>query len=734
MRALVAWCCFFAVFAPVVTQAVNGGAAEIRDIKVGLSGDTVTIDVSLSEVVIPEVIIATGPDRLVLQLPNTAAPKRQQGVTVNQNGVRGVRVGLNRAAPPVARVVVDLKTAHPYSIAMKGSKITLTVLPVPAADHPSEMHGASSPAGSVVAQLSHRQSSRGLSWSSTGGSTAPAPRQPSKSLRTAFMIKYVTEGTAYLNGGRSSGLAPGMKLAVRDPAARTTGSADNRDWVIAELNVISVAQNSVVTEIRPIKRAVKIGDWAFLSPGDIARIAADRASKAAARRATGSAFMADNLTASRVPAAGSSSLSPEDVRLRARIGVDYSSIRGRGVTPGTSTQRGLNIQADMTNIAGTHWNLQGYWRGRLTTDSEALENTMQNYLDRTYTIQLFYDNPESKWLGGIGRLYLPWAISLDTIDGGYLGRRIGRRMIAGVFAGTTPDPASWHYNPDGRIAGSFVNFEGGNYDALHYTSTAGVALSTVRWKLDRPYLFLENALSYSKYFSVYHSFIVDDPQGVTTDGIRPGAGVSRSYLSVHVQPYSRIAFDIYHNYFRDVPTAATQLVGTGLVDKLLYQGLNVGVRVEPVHHFFVYTTLGRSDSTGDTRRGLNQMYGLTWSEIGRTGFRADVHYSRFDSSFARGDYRILSLSRQLGNRMAWDTQIGQQSLLSTFTANSRSRFFDTSFDTNLSTHTYIQSGYTIERGNQLNYDQWYVSLGYRFDVRGPNAFTHGIPSGPASQR
>ena len=128
------------------------------------------------------------------------------------------------------------------------------------------------------------------------------------------------------------------------------------------------------------------------------------------------------------------------------------------------------------------------------------------------------------------------------------------------------------------------------------------------------------------------------------------------------------------------------------------------------------------------------MYGVTWSEIGHSGFRADLHYSRFDSSFARGDYRILSLSRQLGNRMAWDTQIGQQSLLSAFTANNRSLFFDTSFDTNLSSHTYIQSGYTIERGNQLSYDQWYVSLGYRFDVRGPNAFTHGIPSGPAPQR
>jgi len=733
MRALVALCWFLATSAAAVAQVTSGGAAQIREVSVGTSGDTVTIDVSLSAAVIPDVIIATGPDRLVLQLPNTAAPKKQQGVSVNQNGVKGVRVGLNQVAPPIARVVVDLKTAHPYAIAMKGNKITLTVLPVPAADRPSQVQGTTSSDGSTVAQLSQRQPNRGLSWSSGAGSTARAPRPAGKSLRTAFMIKYVAEGAAYLNGGRSSGLAPGMKLAVRDPAAPTLGAAKDRDWVIAELYVISVAQNSAVTEIQPVKRVVKIGDWAFLSPEDIARITADRSSKASAKRAVGSAFMADNLTTTQTPAAGSNSLSPEDVRLRARIGLDYSGIRGSGATPGTSSQRGMNIRADMTNIAGTHWNLQGYWRGRLTSSSEALENTMQDYLDKTYTLQLFYDNPDSKWLGGIGRLYLPWAASLDTIDGGYFGRKVGHGRIVGIFAGTTPNPASWHYNPDGRIAGSFVNFEGGSYDALHYTSTTGIALSTVRWKLDRPYLFFENALSYSKYFSVYHSFIVDDPQGVTSSRLRPGAGVSRSYLTVHVQPYSRIAFDIYHNYFRDVPTAATQLVGTGLVDKLLYQGLNVGVRVEPLHHFFVYTTLGRSETTGDTRRSLNQMYGFTWSEIGHSGFRADVHYSKFDSSFARGDYRVLSLSRHLGNRMIWDTQLGQQSLLSAFTANNRSFFLDTSFDTNLSTHSYIQSGYTIERGAQLNYDQWYISLGYRFDLRGPNAFTRGVPPGPAPQ-
>ena len=719
MKTLIPLQLFLVLVTAVSAQNVAGQTAEIRQVSVGLSGDNVTIDVNLTECVVPTVIIASNPDRLVLQLPNTAAPAKQQVVTVNQNGVKGVRVGLNQAAPPIARVVVDLHTVHPYQLAMNGSTITLTVLPMSLTPQPSQL-GKPSSGGGLMARLWRRPSNAATS---SGGAPIilSAQQQATRSLRTKFMVKYVAEGAAYLNGGRGAGLVPGMKLTVRDPNL-STRQATAQDSPVAELQVISTAQNSAVTEIHGAKRAMQTGDWAYLSAQDINRIVADRAAAAAAsKRPPASAFVQSSSQEDDTHESRSRSLSPEESRIRARIGLDYSGIRSSGSTPGTSYERGLSVQADMLRIAGTHWNFQGYWRGRMTTHSQTFKNTMQDYLDRTYTLQLFYDNPDSHWVAGVGRLYLPWAASLDTIDGGYIGRKLGRGMTAGMFAGSTPDPTSWHYSPDQRIAGSFVNAEGGTYDRLHYSSTAGLALSTLRWRLDRPYLFFENSLSYNRSVSVYHSLTVDDPRGPSTGGIRPGAGISRSYLSVRLHPASRLWLDFNHNYFRDVPTAVTQLVGTGLLDKLLYQGLNVGIRVEPVRHFSVYTNLGQSEKTGDDRRSLNQMYGVTWNEIGHTGIRADAHYSKFDSSFAQGSYRVLSLSRQLGDRVLWDAQVGSQSFVSPFTANTQGLFFDTSFDTNFGSHSFLQTGYTIERGAQLNYDQWYVSLGYRFDTRAPSS-------------
>src|SRR5262245_45399227 len=208
-----------------------GQAVEIRKISVDLNDDNVTVSVDLTDSVTPSIIIATSPDRLVLQLPNTAAPPKQQCVTVNQNGVKGVRLGLNQSAPPISRVVVDLNTVHPYQLAMTGHKITLTVLPISTIPG---MTPANQSSGGVLTRLWKRQSNPAASSNTL---LPAAQRDSTKNLRTRFLVKYVAEGAAYLNGGRSSGLAPGMKLVVRDPVL-STRNAGTPEPPIAELQVI----------------------------------------------------------------------------------------------------------------------------------------------------------------------------------------------------------------------------------------------------------------------------------------------------------------------------------------------------------------------------------------------------------------------------------------------------------------------------------------------------------------
>lgn len=661
-------------------------SAEIEAVHITQRGGLVRVEVRLSEAVSPRVLLAENPSRLVLELPNTLAQAKQQHIEVNRAGVKDLRIGLTSASPMLTRVVIDLMGAHPYGLAVVGNTIALTVLPA------SEGEGLQP----------------GMLASGLGGITEiPAmTRAAGKHVQMGFKVKYVAEGAVYLAGGRHAGLEEGMTLTVREKHASAA------DTAVAELRVVTVAENSAVTEVHNARRALKPGDWAYLSLEETDAVIAKKAGRKTGPIAalTERPISPSESFIARTPQVERS----EAGRVRARIGFDYSGITG---SLGSSTQLGVVARTDITQIGGTHWNLEGYWRGRITHQSRTEEESLQNVLNKTYTMQLYYDNPESRWVAGFGRLYVPWANSLDTIDGGYVGRRVGGRVIVGAFAGSTPDPTSWHYNPDQKIAGSFVNFSGGDSQSWRYTSTTGVALNTLKWKLDHPFVFAENGVSYKNTFSVYHSLIADAPQGTTTDGITPGAGISRSYLTVHYQPHRRISFDVYHNYFRDVPTASTALIGTGLVDKLLYQGLSFGVRVEPIKHVQVYTTLGESDKTGDAKRSLNQMYGLTLLEIGRTGLRADMRYSKFASSFGSGDYKLLTVSRHLGERMMWDAQIGSQNLVSPFTVSQRSNFVDTSIDMNLWGRSFFQSGYTLVRGVMMDYSQWYMSLGYRFDSK-----------------
>ncbi len=689
-----------------VAQAVDAGVAKIRAVKIVRSGRAIRVVISLTKPITPQVETAVNPDRLVLDLPNVDGPSTQRHLLVNRNGVHGLRIGLNRAKPPVTRAVVDLDSERPYKVVTEKNKVILIVQPAPIDRGPlpaaqGTLWGTLIPGGTADATVKQPVSAAEAETSNTN-------------LHISFEVKYVAEGAVYLMGGRRSGLKEGMRLVVHDPG--TVSGKDNASLgpVVAELQIVSVADSSAVGEIHNASGDVKQGDWAELLPHEFVKLGAEPTNESSSKTPVQPVARFEAALSSQRPQP-----SLQEGWIRARVGFDYSGITSSGSTPGRSSSLGLTINTDTTQIAGTHWDLQGYWRERWTTNSQPEEQTLENYLDRTYLFQMRYENPDSRWVAGFGRLYLPWAVSLDTIDGGYVGQKIVPGITAGVFFGSTPDPTSWNYRPDQQIGGSFVNFEGGSYDDLHYSSTAGFALTMLKWQMDRPYVFFENEFSAGKVFSVYHSLIVDWPQGLNTDGITPGGGISRSYLAVHVDPSKWISFDIFHNYFRDVPTAATALIGTGLVDKLLYQGVNASIHLKPVKTFNIYSTLGRSDKTGDAHRSLNQMYGITWNEIWRTGIRADIHYSKFDSDFARGTYRVLSLSRHLANRMMWDAQLGTQNLHSAFTVNQSSKFVNTSIDTNFTRRTFLQGGYTLERGSALNYRQWYLSMGYRFDEKEP---------------
>jgi AMIN domain len=561
-------------------------------------------------------------------------------------------------------------------------------------------------------------------------SAVPPVAVANPGMRTEFHVKFVQQDAAYLDGGRSAGLKEGLTLIVKDPRPGAERNTNSGQESVAQLVVIAVAETSAVTEIRTPKRDVIPGDTAYLSTEAIQSMVEQQAVSSTRKYPAVITFSEggdalDEEAREFVPRRPLPSVN----RATGRIGIDYTETKSNDASQASSSSIGGILRVDFTRIGGTYWNLRGYWRGRLTSSSAASQQTLQDLINRTYHLNLTYDNPQSRWVMGVGRMYLPWATSLETLDGGYFGTRLGHGTTLGLFGGSTPDPTSWNYNPSQHLGGAFFNAEGGSYEGFHYSSTSGfgedfanvqystttpTGTATGNYDSRRPFTFFENSISHNRDFSVFQALQVDQPSGNPATP-SPGTGISRSFVTVRVQPISRLEFSANHTYFRDIPTFDPQLIGTGLLDKYLFQGFSGGVRVEVVKKISIYTDLGRSSRTGDADTALNQMYGITFVELPKIKLRADAHYSRFTSSFGSGTYRAFSLSRSIGDRFHFEALGGDQVFTSSLAGNQSAKFFTGNIDTSIGALFFLQGGFTAYRGQLQNYNQSYVTLGYRFD-------------------
>lgn len=557
---------------------------------------------------------------------------------------------------------------------------------------------------------------------STAPTESKAPvlaiRAPDPNLRTVFHVKYVAEGVAYLDGGRSSGLKEGIKLEIIDgdlPSREGFAVFPADPRIVAELEVSGVAETSAVTDIHSPKRQVKVGDLAYLSPDDVQAEVHETALSPTRKYPAVVSFTLDDPQDEEVREQVPRPPMPSVNRIRGRIGVDYMETLTHGSPSMSSAGYGMMFRGDFTRIGGTYWNLSGYWRGRFTSESPSQGQTLQDLINRTYHLSMTYDSPNSGWVAGFGRLYLPWATSLDTLDGGYVGRKLSSTATAGIFGGSTPDPTSYDYSPNRQIAGTFINFTGGDFSHLHYTSTVGAGASFLSWKLDRPFGFLENTISYSQRISLYDALQVDSPASNPVV-MAPGAGLSRNFFTLRIQPVSRLELDVNETYFRDIPTFDPTLIGTGLLDKYLFQGFSGGARLEIVKQISLYGQVGKSSRTGDASSSLDELYGITFGRLPLWGIRADVHYARFNSAFGSGNYKSASISRNFGESFVTEVLAGKQAFNSTFTSQDNSWFATGRVETNLGAHYFIQGDYTADRG-QMNYDQCLITFGFRFDSK-----------------
>ena len=94
----------------------SSGRAEVRRVAVLKTSGATEIEIETSERITPEVQTVTGPDRLVIDFPQASPGPLLRALAVHQGEVKGVRVGLLSAKPPVTRIVLDLNSPQAYQL------------------------------------------------------------------------------------------------------------------------------------------------------------------------------------------------------------------------------------------------------------------------------------------------------------------------------------------------------------------------------------------------------------------------------------------------------------------------------------------------------------------------------------------------------------------------------------------------------------------------------------------
>ncbi len=114
-------------------------------------------------------------------------------------------------------------------------------------------------------------------------------------------------------------------------------------------------------------------------------------------------------------------------------------------------------------------------------------------INRTYHLNVTYENPDSRLVAGFGRLYLPWAPSLDTIDGGYFGVR---GAVTAAHSGYLPaplrTPPPGATTPTGKLRAhsSILRVAATTTRTTRAHQASG--LNAMQWHITRPFVFFEN--------------------------------------------------------------------------------------------------------------------------------------------------------------------------------------------------------------------------------------------------
>jgi type IV pilus assembly protein PilQ len=142
----------FVLIADAADMTGKGVAASaaLQKLEVAHSQDGLRVEFKAKGTLLPKVTTLDSPARIVVDFPNTVMATAQSLISVGQDGVKDVRVGMDGQVPPSTRVVVDLSDKRQHEL-VAGPDGSFTLI-LKAANHDAVVaHRQAAPAAKLAA-------------------------------------------------------------------------------------------------------------------------------------------------------------------------------------------------------------------------------------------------------------------------------------------------------------------------------------------------------------------------------------------------------------------------------------------------------------------------------------------------------------------------------------------------------------------------------------------------------
>ncbi|MFQ5641807.1 MAG: hypothetical protein ACE5IR_27850 [bacterium] len=499
-------------------------------------------------------------------------------------------------------------------------------------------------------------------------------------------IKYISKQTFYINLGSKQGLGIGDTLVVK---------RKNRGigvLIVEHVSKLSVACRSVLSRSK-LKQGDLVEFVVSVKPSQ-PKVSAPDSLRKRQRKRMSSSFQKTVKRSTRRKR-GETNIIQGRISLQA-LGLDES-----GGAHLDYSQMALRAGLKVKRFLGMPLNFRFRWRSRSHHRERELSSEFSDneWTHNVYELGLVYENDDSPYEFGFGRVLSHRIRGIGYVDGGLFSAKMRGPWRVGLAGGTQPSLRGSGFQTEEQKFGIFLNFEEGEHRTQRISSTVAFSGRYHQGKPSREFLYLQNNFWKGAKFSIYQTLEVDINRGWKSDGRHNSIQFSNLFVSTHLSPRETLSLTLSYDARKSVRVFETRSIPDSLFDETTRQGLHTGITLRLPNHIRLSGNFGMRFRKGNLKNTTSASAALSVRNVFNTFASINVRFSYFSTMFTKG-YRPNFSVR---------IPIRRELLL------------------NLGAGSYVyQTGYKTTRSNWVQVDSYYhlnrwlfANLGYRlfFDER-----------------